>query len=102
MGSHCNRWMVLCFVIAISFSGMMERAVAARHLMQISILPPFLSPLLPGTPLPQLPPLPPLPLPPLPLLPTLPPLPLSNIACQILPGLIRCSPPPAPSATTTP
>ncbi|KAK8472455.1 hypothetical protein PHAVU_002G212166 [Phaseolus vulgaris] len=37
---------ILWFVIAISFSGLMERAVAARHLMQTPTLPP----------LPQLPP----------------------------------------------
>ncbi|KAL9284912.1 hypothetical protein ACSQ67_024736 [Phaseolus vulgaris] len=34
--------MILWFVIAISFSGMMERAVAARHLMQTPNLPPIL------------------------------------------------------------
>ncbi|BAT74160.1 hypothetical protein LR48_Vigan45s002200 [Vigna angularis] len=36
MGSECNKWMILAFVIAISFSVMMEGALAARQLMQLS------------------------------------------------------------------
>ncbi|QCD84175.1 hypothetical protein DEO72_LG2g4525 [Vigna unguiculata] len=34
MGSVCKKWMVFGFVIAISFSLVMEGALAARHLMQ--------------------------------------------------------------------
>jgi len=34
MGSECKKWMIFAFVIAISFSLVMEGALAARHLMQ--------------------------------------------------------------------
>jgi len=34
MGSECKKWMIFAFVIAISFSLIMEGALAARHFMQ--------------------------------------------------------------------
>ncbi|WVZ22379.1 hypothetical protein V8G54_000923 [Vigna mungo] len=36
MGSESKKLMILAFVIAISFSVMMDGALAARHLMQVS------------------------------------------------------------------
>jgi len=39
MGSECKKWMIFAFVIAISFSLVMEGALAARHLMQGLTLP---------------------------------------------------------------
>ncbi|QCE04266.1 hypothetical protein DEO72_LG8g2301 [Vigna unguiculata] len=40
MGCECEKWMIMGFVIAISFSCMMEGAVAARHLMKTPNGPP--------------------------------------------------------------
>ena len=37
MGSECKKWMIFGFVIVISFSLVMEGALATRHLMQWDI-----------------------------------------------------------------
>jgi len=37
MESECKKWMIFAFVIAISFSLVMKRALAARHLIQLGI-----------------------------------------------------------------
>ncbi|KOM31220.1 hypothetical protein LR48_Vigan01g077500 [Vigna angularis] len=39
MGSEYNKWIILAFVIAISFSVMIEGALAARQLMQVVLFP---------------------------------------------------------------
>ncbi|BAT73906.1 hypothetical protein LR48_Vigan01g080600 [Vigna angularis] len=39
MGSEYNKWIILAFLIAISFSVTMEGALAARQLMQLPDLP---------------------------------------------------------------
>ncbi|KAL9329195.1 hypothetical protein ACSQ67_004198 [Phaseolus vulgaris] len=80
MGCRCEKLMLLCFVIGIWFTGMMDGALAARHLMQ--------------TPKPtnfQFPPFPPF-------LPPLPPLPFPCI----LPVICPSPPSPPPSTTTVP
>ncbi|BAT73887.1 uncharacterized protein HKW66_Vig0006800 [Vigna angularis] len=51
MGSEYNKWIILAFLIAISFSVTMEGALAARQLMQLPDLPSFPSfPDVPGFP----------------------------------------------------
>ncbi|BAT73925.1 hypothetical protein VIGAN_01149100 [Vigna angularis var. angularis] len=81
MGSFCERWIIVGFVIVVSFSCMMERAVAARHLMHIPNLPN------PST------------LSPSPSFSPLQPLPFLVVTCNVL-GF--CPSPPPPSTTTAP
>ncbi|KAL9284911.1 hypothetical protein ACSQ67_024737 [Phaseolus vulgaris] len=77
MGCRCERLMVLSFVIGIWLSGMMNGALAGRHVMEES------GPLSSSNNIQHQ------------------SLPLS-FTCDLIPFLPQCSPPPPSSTTTTP